>query len=86
MLANANRLLWVIAHNNEMDICEVVGTNVRKVRQAKGWSQEQLSLETGVDRSYLSELESGKKNVGVEVLAKLANGLGVHVTEFFKDY
>lgn len=69
-----------------MNICEVVGTNIRKLRNKRGLSQEQLSHETGIDRSYLSEVESGQKSVGVEMLAKLAEGLGVHVTELFKGF
>ncbi len=69
-----------------MNICEVVGTNVRKLRQEKKLSQDQLAADADIDRSYLSEVESGKKNVGVEVLAKLAVGLDVHVTELLSGY
>jgi transcriptional regulator with XRE-family HTH domain len=60
-----------------MDIKSTVGTNIRKLRQAKGISQETLAFEAGIDRSYLSEVESGRKNVGIEVLEKVAKALGV---------
>lgn len=69
-----------------MDISELVGTNLRKARAAKGWSQDELSFQSGVDRSYLSEVESGMKNVGVKRLDALARALEIDIAAFFKGW
>lgn len=69
-----------------MEISALVGTNLRKARQAKGWSQDELSFQSGVDRSYLSEVESGMKNVGIKRLDALARALEVDVATFFKGW
>ncbi len=47
-------------------------------------SQEELAFEAGIDRSYLSEIENGYKNVGIAVLEQVARALGVPVTELVK--
>ena len=52
---------------------------MRKARQAKGWSQEQLALAAGMDRSYVSGLERGEFNVSLVALANLAKALGTAV-------
>lgn len=42
------------------DICVRVGARIRELRNAKGWTQFELSERMGVDRSYLAEVETGK--------------------------
>lgn len=60
-----------------MDLVALLGENVRKQRQSRGWSQEQLALEAGMKRSYLSELERGLRNPSVRALGRLAEALKV---------
>lgn len=60
-----------------MDICLLVGKNLRHLRQAKGWSQEDLALTAGVDRTYVSGVERGVRNPTVLVLSQLAGALQV---------
>ena len=62
-----------------MDICSVIGTNIRKVRNSKKLSQEELAFKAGIDRSYLSEIENGYKNLSVIMLEQIAIALGVKV-------
>ncbi len=66
-----------------MNICSVVGANVRKLRNGKKLSQEELAFEAGIDRSYLSEIENGYKNVGIVVLDQIATALEVKITMLF---
>ncbi|MGR5939703.1 helix-turn-helix domain-containing protein [Bacillus pacificus] len=54
---------------------------LRKVRIEKGFSQNELAKQAEVSQSHISEIESGIKNVGVEVLIKLATVLGVQITD-----
>ena len=60
-----------------MDIVLLLGRNVREQRQALGLSQEQLALEAGMKRSYVSELERGLRNPTVRALGRLADALEV---------
>jgi transcriptional regulator with XRE-family HTH domain len=53
-----------------------VGSRVREARERKGWSQEHLADEAGVDRSYMSGIERGTRNPSVVKLAQIARALG----------
>ncbi len=53
--------------------------NVRIARATLGFSQMQLGLECGLDRTYVGVIERGEANVGIDVLDKLAARLGVAV-------
>jgi transcriptional regulator with XRE-family HTH domain len=54
-----------------------VGINIQKLRKAKGWSQEQLALKTGLHRAYIGQIERGEKNIGLINLEKIAKALGI---------
>jgi transcriptional regulator with XRE-family HTH domain len=56
-------------------IIKVVAEAVRRARKAAGLSQEDLALEAGVDRTYISQVERGKRNVTIVVLARIAKAL-----------
>jgi len=57
-------------------IVAVLAENVRRLRKAAELSQESLALEAGLDRTYISQVERRKRNVTIEVLARLARALG----------
>jgi transcriptional regulator with XRE-family HTH domain len=54
-----------------------IGTRIRRAREGRGWSQETLAAEAGLDRSYMSGVERGVRNLSVLKLAAIANALGV---------
>lgn len=54
-----------------------LGEAIRKIRQTKKISQENLALLAEVDRSYVGRVERGDNNVAILTLAKLANALGI---------
>jgi transcriptional regulator with XRE-family HTH domain len=56
-------------------IIRVVAETVRRARKAAGLSQEDLALEAGLDRTYISQVERGKRNVTIVVLARIAKAL-----------
>lgn len=60
-----------------MDLVVLLGRNVRLQRKALGLSQEQLALDAGMKRSYVSELERGLRNPTVRALGRLAEALDV---------
>ncbi len=61
--------------DDETGIIGVVAQTVRKARKAAGLSQEALAFEAGLDRTYVSQVERGKRNVTIVVLARLAAAL-----------
>jgi transcriptional regulator with XRE-family HTH domain len=56
-------------------IIRVVAETVKRARKAAGLSQEELALEAGVDRTYVSQVERGKRNVTIVLLARIAKAL-----------
>ncbi|PIQ92251.1 MAG: DNA-binding protein [Parcubacteria group bacterium CG11_big_fil_rev_8_21_14_0_20_39_22] len=61
-----------------------LGNNMKKLRLEKGMSQGDICRKLGVDRSYISNVESGKKNPTLSTITKLAKALGVSVGELLK--
>jgi len=53
------------------------GLRLASLRKSLGWSQEQLSLESGVARSYLGGVERGRHNTALVNICRLAETLGV---------
>lgn len=64
-----------------MDIKEKFGIRLRELRKEKGLSQEELALKSGLNRSYISGIEKGKRNVSLEVMEKLAGAMDIEIRE-----
>ena len=52
-----------------------LGSNLRKAREAYGWSQEELAMRCGVHRTYVGGVERGEHNVTILTLRKMAKTL-----------
>lgn len=59
-----------------MDIRAVIGRNVRRLRVARGLTQEELSNRCDFDQRYISQVETGQRNLTVLSLYELAQALG----------
>ena len=66
-----------------MDIKLKVGQRIRELRQAQKLSQEALANKANVDRTYMTDLENGRRNVSIEVLLRVTDALNITFTEFF---
>ena len=64
-----------------MDVRQRLGKNVRRLRGAKGWSQEAFADEAGIHRTYVSDIERGARNPTITVVEKLATALKVTASE-----
>lgn len=62
----------------------LIAWNLRRLRVAKGVSQEALATDADVDRAYMSRLERGLENPTVELLARVAKALGIGLQDFFR--
>jgi transcriptional regulator with XRE-family HTH domain len=67
-----------------MDLRQVFAANLRRLRHAKGLSQEGLAHAAAVNRSYMSTLERGASYPGLEIIGKLAAVLHVEPAELLK--
>lgn len=54
-----------------------IGIRIKKARNEKGFSQEELAFRADMDRAYLSEVESGQKNILIKVLLKICRALEI---------
>ena len=66
------------------DICVLVGQRIKALRTAKGWTQTYLSVHAGVGRNYISDVELGKKEIGLRNLQLLALSLDVKTADLLK--
>lgn len=60
-----------------MDIRRRVGQNIKRAREEKGWSQEELAFQSALHRTYISAVERAVRNPTVTSVEKIANALGV---------
>jgi transcriptional regulator with XRE-family HTH domain len=67
-----------------MDLRDVFATNLRRLRNAKGLSQDDLAYEAEVSRSYLSQIEKGVFFASLKIVGKLATALNVEPAELLK--
>lgn len=66
------------------EINKRVGINIRKYREKKGWSQEQLAFEADLHRAYIGQIERGEKNIGLINFEKIAKALNIEINDLFK--
>lgn len=63
---------------------KIFGANVRRLRKARGLTQEQLAFEAEIDLTYQGGIERGKRNPSLLVMARLAEALSVKLTDLLK--
>lgn len=65
-------------------ILAALGRNVRRQRDEKQLTQEKLAEKSGLDPTYISDIERGLRNPGIKNVAKLAKALGITTSELCK--
>ncbi len=73
--------LAAISCPSDMDVRRRVGLNLQKLRRKRGLSQEELAGRAEVHQTYLSGVETGKRNPSILVLQRLATALGSDIEE-----
>lgn len=63
------------------DYCALFGKRLAEIRKDKGLAQDKLALKCDMARSFIGEVERGKRNVSLRNICKLAIGLGVTTSE-----
>ncbi len=65
-------------------VLAALGRNVRRYREAKLFTQENLAEKSGLDPTYISDIERGLRNPGIRNVARLAKALGLTTAELCK--
>ena len=66
-------------------IKKLFGERVRELRTNANLSQEKFALQIDMDRTYLASGESGKRNISIDNIQKIADGFGISLEELFKN-
>lgn len=79
-------IVYIQASLSLMDVCRLIGENVRALRQDKGWSQEDFGFRVGLHRTYVSQIERGVRNPTATVIERLAIALDVRPSTLFANW
>lgn len=66
-------------------ITEQLGQRIKELCNATGLSQERFALQIGMDRTYFASVEAGRRNISICNIKKIADGLGVSLSDLFRD-
>ncbi|MBR1482786.1 MAG: helix-turn-helix transcriptional regulator [Ruminococcus sp.] len=66
-------------------ILDDFGNRIRELRQHTGLSQEKFALKIGMDRTYYASVESGKRNISLNNIKKIADGFEISLSELFME-
>ena len=67
-----------------MTIQEKTGKRLKELRNEKGLSQEALGYEAQIHRTYINDVENGRRNISINTLEKIVNALGINLSQFFE--
>jgi transcriptional regulator with XRE-family HTH domain len=65
------------------DLLVRLGDRIRRLRKKRGWTQVEMAEKVGIDRSFLADVERGKRNVSILNLDLMAKGLKVSLSQLF---
>lgn len=68
-----------------MDIQKLFGLRVQQLRKDLGISQEKFALLIDMDRTYLASVEAGKRNISLQNIKKIADGLSITLEDLFEN-
>lgn len=76
---------FLYMQQKEVDnIYEKIGKRIVEFRRVKGYSQERLASESGIDRSHMGFIEQGRRKPTISTLYKISKTLGIRFEELFK--
>ncbi len=76
-------ILRAMKHGPHKKAREFVARRLRALREARELSQDELAMKAEIHRSYIGVIERGDKGVGIDILGKLCDALGISIQDFF---
>lgn len=74
-----------IDKKEEQHFLNALGRKIKQLRVEKDWSQERLGFKSNLDRTYIGGIERGERNLTVLNLKKVADALGVSISDILAD-
>ncbi|MGN6511025.1 MAG: helix-turn-helix domain-containing protein [Chitinophaga sp.] len=71
--------------SQESEVLSIFGSNLRRIRQEKGYSQRELSTRCNIDNADISRMEKGNINITLRTAAQLADALDVKVVDLLTE-
>ena len=68
-----------------MNLQQIFGEIIKQLRTERNFSQETLAFNADIDRTYISDIEKGERNISIQVAFKLANALQISFSELIKE-
>lgn len=76
----------ILRRKEKKEFAKHFGPYLRKIRESKNISQENLSMNAGYYRTYVNKIETGGYSPSLHTVWRLANELGMTLKDFFKDF
>ena len=70
--------------SSKNQLCVQLGRRIRSLRTRKGWSQVEMAAYLGINRGHLSDIETGKRELGVLMLQVIAKGLDITMAKLVR--
>ena len=67
------------------EIRNKIALRTKELRASQGITQERFAAMTGLNRSYLADIEKGNRNFGIDTLTKIVSGFNITFSEFFSE-
>lgn len=71
--------------NNPLEIRQRIGRTIVELRRTRGISQRQICEYSGLSQKYISDIENGKRNLGIDTVVMLANFFNISIGDFFLE-
>ena len=84
-LKAAIRTMASVKRTHKGPLRDILAKNMRRLRAARGLSQEALAYDSGINRTYLSAIERSERNVSIDNIARIAKGLRVDAWRLLRD-
>lgn len=70
---------------NPFEIRERIGRTIVELRKTRGISQRQICEYSGLSQKYVSDIENGKRNLGIDTIVMLCNFFNLSIGDFFLE-
>ena len=75
--------IWDVNNSRNLDLLKKFGANLKRLRESKGMSQEELCFRSGLSKNQIGNIERGEVNATISSVAAIAAGLEISAQELF---
>ena len=68
-----------------MEIKKAVGIRLKQIRKSNNYTQQKLAEASGIDRTFISHIEKGNRNITIETIEKFTLTIGINMKSFFNS-